>query len=184
MKSVLEDLKKKMEAALEHFKNELRNIRTGKANPGMIEGIQLEVYGSSMRIRDLANITIPEPRQLLITPFDRQNTNAIGKAIEKANLGFMPQTDATGVRINIPPMTGEIRKKMEKLCDEESEKAKVSIRIVRRDANELVEKLKAAGEIPEDTANSLKKDIQKETDKFCKDVDDVSEKKKKELSTV
>ena len=182
--SILDQTKAKMQAALDHFKNELKNIRTGRANPGMVEHVSVEVYGSAMRLKDIASISAPEARQLLITPFDPQNTNAIGKAIEKANLGFMPIVDANTVRIKIPPMTEEIRKKMAKMCHEEREQAKVSIRNVRREFNDLARKQKIDGEIAEDMLKKLEKGIQELTDKFCREADDLSEKKEKEISTI
>lgn len=182
--SVVEQTKAKMTAAIEHFKNDLKNIRTGRANPGMVEHVMVDVYGSSMRLKDLASITVPESRQLLITPFDPQNTSMVGKAIEKANIGFMPIVDGNMVRIKIPPMTEELRKKMAKICHEESEKTKVSIRNIRRDANESVRKQKADGEIAEDVMKKLEKNIQELTDKFCREADDLSEKKEKEISTI
>jgi ribosome recycling factor len=182
--SILDQTKAKMIAAIEHFKNDLKNIRTGRANPGMVEHVMVEVYGSLMRLKDIASITLPEPRQLLITPFDPQNTSVVGKAIEKANIGFMPIVDSNAVRIKIPPMTEELRKKMAKICHEEREKTKVSIRNIRRDSNEFVRKQKADGEIAEDIMKKLEKNIQELTDKFCKEVDDLSEKKEKEISTI
>lgn len=182
--SIIDQTKNKMAAAIEHFKNDLKNIRTGRANSGMVEHVMVEVYGSSMRLKDIASITVPESRQLLITPFDPQNTSAIGKSIERANLGLMPIVDGNTVRIKIPPMTEELRKKMAKICHEEREKAKVSIRNIRRDGNEAVRKQKADGEIAEDMLKKLEKNIQELTDKFCKEVDDLSEKKEKEISTI
>ncbi len=182
--SILDQTKAKMVAALEHFKNDLKNIRTGRANPGMVDQIMVEVYGSPMRLKDIASISAPEARQLLITPYDSQNVNVIGKAIERANLGFMPIVDSNVVRIKIPPMTEEIRKKMVKLCHEEREKTKVSIRNIRRDANELVRKQKTSGEIAEDMMKKLEKSIQELTDKYCEETDDISNKKEKEISTI
>ena len=182
--SILDQAKSKMLAATEHFKNDLKNIRTGRANPGMVEHVMVEVYGSPMRLKDVASITTPESRQLLITPFDPQNAGTIGKAIDKANIGFMPIVDAGSVRIKIPPMTEELRKKMVKICHDEREKAKVGIRNIRRDANETARKQKADGEIAEDMMKKLEKSIQELTDKFCKEVDDLSEKKEKEISTI
>lgn len=182
--SIIDETKTKMSSALEHFKNELKNIRTGRANPGMVEHIMVEVYGSPMRLKDIASITVPESRQLLITPFDPKNASVIGKSIEKANIGFMPIVDGGTIRIKIPPMTEELRKKMAKICHEEREKAKVSIRNIRRDANELVRKQKADGEIAEDLMKKFEKNIQELTDKFCKEADDLSEKKEKEISTI
>ena len=182
--NVMEETKKKMEAAIDHFKDELKNIRTGRASPSMVDQVTVEIYGSQMRLKDVASISTPEPRMLLITPFDPQNTNAIGKAIEKANLGFMPIVEANVVRINIPPMTEEIRKKMVKLCHELKEKAKISIRNIRREANERIKKLKNDGEIAEDRMKRLEKDIQEATDKYCKLTEEVAEKKEKEVSTI
>jgi len=182
--SILDQTKSKMTAAIEHFKEDLKNIRTGRANPGMVEHVMVEVYGSSMRLKDVASITVPESRQLLITPFDPQTAGLIGKGIEKANIGFMPIVDATSVRIKIPPMTEELRKKMAKICHDEREKTKISIRNIRRDSNEAVRQQKADGDIAEDMMKKLEKSIQEFTDKYCKEVDDLSEKKEKEISTI
>lgn len=182
--SILEDTKAKMSASIEHLKNDLKNIRTGRANPGMVDHLTVEVYGSPMRLKDVATVSVPEPRQLLITPFDPQTTNSIGKAIEKANLGVMPIVDANVIRIKIPPMTEEIRKKMAKVCHEEKEKTKISIRNTRRDANELARKQKNEGIIAEDIMKKWEKSIQEFTDKFCKEADDLAEKKEKEISTI
>lgn len=184
MSQILDQTKNKMAAAIEHLKNELKNIRTGRANPGMVEHVMVDVYGSSMRLKDIASITTPESRQLLITPFDPKNTSMIGKSIEKANIGFMPIVDGNMVRIKIPPMTEELRKKMAKLCHEESEKSKISIRNIRREANEAVRKQKADGEIPEDRLKKFEKEIQELTDKFCKEVESIAEKKEKEISVI
>jgi ribosome recycling factor len=182
--SILDQTKDKMLTAIEHFKNDLKNIRTGRANPGMVENVIVEVYGSGMRLKDIASISVPEARQLLISPFDPQNSNAIGKAIIKANLGLTPIVDANAVRINIPMMTEELREKMAKMCREEREKTKISIRNIRRDANETVRKQKADGDIAEDLMKKHEKSIQELTDKCCKEVDDLSEKKEKEISTI
>lgn len=176
--------KSKMELAIEHLKNELKGIRTGRANTGMLDNVFVEIYGSQMRIKDIASVTAPEPRQLLITPFDRQNTAAIGKSIEKANLGFMPITDANCIRIKISPMDEAMRKEMVKLCNKRCEEAKVSIRNIRRESNELAKKQKASGVIPEDQLNKLEKEIQNMTDKFCKEADEITVKKEKEITTI
>lgn len=181
---ILDDTKAKMAAVIEHLKNDLKNIRTGRANPGMVDHVTVEIYGSQMRIKDVATVSVPEPRQLLITPFDPQTTGAIGKAIEKANLGVMPIVDANVIRIKIPPMTEEIRKKMAKICGEEKEKTKVSIRNIRRDANEIVRKQKADGILAEDMMKKWEKSIQEFTDKYCKEADEIAEKKEKEISTI
>lgn len=182
--SIPDQTKNKMVAAIEHLKSELQTIRTGRANPGMVDGVFVDVYGAPMRIKDIASITTPEARQLLITPFDGKNASAIGKAIEKANLGFMPIVDGNAVRLKIPQMDDSVRKEMIKLCHKRREEAKVGIRNIRRDGNEAVRKQKTKGEIPEDLEKKFEKQIQELTDKYCKECDDLAEKKEKEISTI
>lgn len=182
--SILDQTKAKMSAAIEHLKSDLKSIRTGRANPGMVDNVTVEIYGSHMRIKEMASISVPDARQLLITPFDPQNVGPISKAIEKSNIGVNPIIDGHSIRIKIPPMTEEIRLKMAKICHEEREKTKVSIRNIRREGNEAARKQKADGEIPEDVMKKLEKNIQDLTDKSCKEADELSEKKEKELITI
>lgn len=182
--SLEDQTKAKMVIAIDHLKNELKNIRTGRANPGMVEHILVEVYGTPMRLKDVASITTPEARQLLITPFDPKNAALIGKGIEKANIGFTPVVDGHSVRLKIPPMTEEIRKKMAKLCHEERERAKIALRNARRESNEAVRKLKSTGELAEDAMKRIEKHIQELTDKYCKEADDLCEVKEKEIATI
>lgn len=182
--SITDQTKEKMQATIEHLKNELKNIRTGRANPGILDNITLEVYGTQMRLKDVASVTTPEPRMLLITPYDAKTVGAIGKAIEKANLNIMPIVDANVVRIKIPPMDDSMRKEMVKLCHKKREECKVSIRNVRRDFNEIVRKQKSDAEITEDIQKKIEKTIQELTDSFCREADDVSEKKEKEIATI
>lgn len=181
---LMEQIKTKMTAALEHLKNELKSLRTGRANTGMLDGVMAEVYGTPMRLKDIASVTAPEPRQLLVTPFDASNAAAIGKGIERANLGVMPIVDGNVVRIKIPPMDDNLRKEMVKLCHKRREEAKVSIRNIRRDGNEHARKMKNDGDMAEDQLKKAEKSIQDMTDKFCKDIDDLCEKKEKEIATI
>ena len=173
-----------MNAALNHLAQELKNIRTGRANPGILDSVTLEVYGSQMRLKDVANITVPEPRQLLITPFDKKNNGAIGKAIEKANLGLRPIVEGDMVRINIPAMDETVRKDMIKLCHKRLEEAKVGIRNVRAHFNKIARDEKAQSLISEDIMKKLEKEIQNLTDKYCKMADDISAQKEKEILTI
>jgi|688.fasta_scaffold04572_7 ribosome recycling factor len=182
--SILDQAKTKMAAVIDHLKEELKSIRTGRANPGMLDHVMVEVYGTSMRIKDLASVTVPEPRQLMISPFDATNKNAIAKAIEKANLGVMPIVDGNVIRIKIPPMNEELRKEMTKLCHKRGEECKVGVRNVRRDANEVIRKQKNEGLIAEDELKKLEKQIQDLTDKFCREADEIAAKKEKEVSTI
>lgn len=184
MSSIIDQTKAKMTAALEHLKNELKNIRSGRANPAMLDNVQADIYGSMMRLKDIASVSAPEPRQLLITPFDPHNAGVISKAIERANLGVQPILDGNIVRIKIPPMDDSLRKEMVKLCHKKREESKVSIRNIRRDSNEAVKKQKNDGIIPEDVMKKQEKSVQELTDKFCKEADDLSDKKEKEIITV
>lgn len=179
-----EQTKAKMLAALEHLKTELKTIRTGRANPAMVEGVIVEVYGAPARLKDIASINAPEARMLVITPFDPKNAAAIGKAIEKANIGVSPIVDGNMVRIRIPQMDENMRKEMVKMCHKRLEEAKISIRNIRRDGNDTIRKLKAAGEIAEDIMKKTEKNIQDLTDKYCKEADDIAEKKEKEVSSI
>ena len=176
-----DDVKKAMQAAVEHLREELKSLRTGRANPGILDNVNVEVYGTQMRLRDIANITIPESRQLLITPYDANNTGVIAKAIEGANLNLQPMIDGNVVRINIPPMDESVRKDMVKLCKKKEEEAKVSVRDARRKFNEMLRKEKAGGEITEDIQKKSEKMVQDFTDKFCKEIDNICSDKEKEI---
>lgn len=179
--SIKKHAKKEMELALEHLAKELQNIRTGRANPGMVENLPVEVYGAQMKIKEVASITCPESRQLLISPFDQNNSAAIGKSIEKANLGFLPIVEANLVRINIPPMDESLRKEMVKLLHKKREEAKVSVRHVRAKYNKQA---KADSDLTEDDVKHHEKEIQELTDDFCSRVDKACEAKESEISTI
>jgi len=181
---VLDQTKQKMQAALEHLKAELKSIRTDRANPHMLDGVMVDVYGSPMRLRDIATVTTPESRQLLISPFDGKNSASIGKALEKANLGISPIVEGNAVRIKIPPMDTSVRSKMVEMCHKKREESKVGVRNIRRDANELIKKLKSSGDLTEDEQKKLEKQIQDLTDRSCKEADDLAAVKEKEVTTV
>lgn len=178
------EAKEKMGQVLNHYKEELKQIRTGKANPGILDNVFVNVYGTDMRLRDMAQITTPEPRLILITPFDRSNAGAIGKAIEKANLNINPIVDGNVVRLNVPPMDEAARKEMVKLVHRKKEDCKVSIRNTRRDLNEKARKEKQDGLMTEDVLKRSEKEIQEETDAFCKMADELAVAKEKEVMTI
>jgi ribosome recycling factor len=150
----------------------------------MLDNVLVDAYGATMKIRDLATISSPEPRQILVSPYDPSTKDAIAKGIEKGNIGIRPIVDGNVVRLNVPPMDESMRKEMVKICHKEREKAKVSIRNIRRDSNEIVRKQKGEGEIPEDLMKKIEKEIQDLTDKFCKIADDVSAVKEKEITHI
>jgi ribosome recycling factor len=144
----------------------------------------VELYGSPAPLKAVANVTVPEARQILVTPFDPSTCHAIAKGIEAANLGIHPIVDGKVVRINVPPMDETIRKQIAKQCKELGEKAKIALREVRRKFNDLVRKQKADGTLPEDMMKKLEKSIQDFTDRFCKDADSACAEKEKEIMTV
>jgi ribosome recycling factor len=178
---IVDQTKAKMQAAVEHLKTELKSIRTGRANAGMVDGILVEVYGSNMRIKEIASVSSTDSKTLLITPFDPKNAPFISKAIEKANIGMMPILDGHSVRLKIPMMDEAMRKEMVKLCHKKREESKVRIRTERQKGNELLKKAKTASEIPEDLFKKQEKQIQELTDKACKEADDISTQKEEEV---
>lgn len=182
--STVDETKSKMNAALQHFKEELKKLRTGRANASILDSVQVEVYGSQMRLKEIANVTTPESRQLLITPFDPQTAGSIAKAIEKAELNLQPILEGNTVRINVPPMDENLRKEIVKQGKKKAEEAKVGIREIRRKSNETVRKLKADSRITEDEMKKDEKTIQDLTDKYCKEIDDLFTAKEKEIMIV
>lgn len=170
--------KQKMDAAIQHLTSELNAIRTGTASPALLDGITVEVYGSSMRLKDLCSITKPETRTLLLTPYDSNNAGVIGKAIEKANIGLRPIVDGNAVRITMSALSAEEREKWRKLCRKKGEEAKVSVRNVRREAND------ACKAMAEDERKRTEKKTQELTDDYCKMIDELCEKKDSELMAV
>ncbi len=184
MSNVEAQVKAAMQAAFDHLKSELKTLRTGRANAAILDKVHVEIYGSHMLLKALANINVPEARQIVVTPFVHANIIAISKAIEMDNLGINPIVDGKVIRINVPPMDESIRKQIAKQCKEHGEKTKVSLREVRRKFNDLVRKQKADGLIPEDQMKKAEKQIQELTDKFCKDVDTTCAEKEKEIMTI
>ena len=184
MTDVTKETEKKMNGVIEHLKHELKGLRTGRANPAVVEMVTVDVYGAQMRLKDLATIAVPEPRQLLITPYDSKNVHAIAKGIEAANLNLQPMVDGNIVRIKIPEMDKNVRQEMAKQAKKKCEEAKVGIRNARRDGNEAIRKQKTDGDVPEDVMKKTEKKIQELTDKYCIMADKLGEEKEKEIMTI
>ncbi len=182
--SVAKQAKQQMDNVIEFFKNELKTLRTGRANTALLDGVSVEVYGTQMRIKELASVSTPEPRQILITPFDPQTAGPIAKSIEKANLNLLPIVEKQMIRINVPPMDESMRKTIVKQGKEKKEKALVSIREVRRKFNEMARKQKADGTLTEDILKKEEKLIQEHTDQACKEVESLFAAKEKEILTI
>lgn len=184
MSNIESQVKTAMQGAVDHLKQELKSLRTGRANASILDHVHVEVYGSKVNLKTLANITVPESRQIVVTPFDLTTVHAIAKGIEAANLGIHPIVDGKVVRLNVPPMDQTIRKQIAKQCKELGEKAKIAMRDIRRKFNELVRKQKTSGEITEDQMKKSEKTIQELTDRYCKDCDTVCAEKEKDIMTV
>jgi ribosome recycling factor len=181
--SLLGQVIDQMNKAISHLENELLRIRAGKASPTMLEGIYVDYYGASTALSQVANVNTPDARTIVIQPWEKNLIKAIEKAIIDSNLGFNPQNDGAMVRINVPPLSEDRRKEMVKRAKAEGENAKVSIRTMRRDANEVVKKAQKNG-LPEDLAKDVEAKVQKVTDDFIVKVDKHLEAKEKEIMTV
>lgn len=181
---ILLEAEEKMIKTEEFVQHEFAGVRTGKASPGLVENIMVEVYGSQMRIRELAGITTPESRMLLIQPWDATTVHPIEKAIQKANLGLNPAVDKKFIRIVLPELSTERRQEFVKAVKRMSEDGRVAIRHVRRDAMELLKKESKAGGVTEDDIKNAEKEIQKLTDDYIAKIDVHLAAKEKEIMTI
>ena len=175
------NLEEKMQKALEHLDSEFQGIRTGRAHPGLVDSVKVDYYGSPTPIKQLATVTVPEARVLVIAPFDKSATKLIEKAILAANIGITPNVDGNNIRLVVPELTGERRKEFVKMASKVAEDTKVALRNIRRDANDAYKKQEKASEITEDDLKKLLDDAQKTTDKFIAKVDEEFKKKEKEI---
>ena len=179
----LSEMKNDMINSLNFLKKELEQIRAGKANPKMLEGVKVDYYGTPTPIEQVASIGTPDPKQILIQPWEKSMIGPIEKAIMAANLGFNPQNNGEIIRVIVPTLTEERRKELVKRTKQETEQAKVNIRNIRRNANDQAKKLKDNG-VSEDEIKKLENDIQKATDTFIADIDKLFAMKEKEIMTV
>jgi len=179
----LEEAKEKMEHAIQHLEREFQKIRAGKANPNMLSGVRVDYYGVSTPIEQTSNINTPDPRQIIVQPFDKSTIHEIEKAILNANLGFNPQNEGELIRIQVPPLTEERRIELVKKAKHVGEETKIGIRNARRHANDEAKKLEKEG-MAEDEAKRLEEEIQKLTDKYIAKVDELVEAKEEDIMTV
>lgn len=171
----------KMEKAVEHLQSDFNGIRSGRASPALVDGVKVNYYGAPTPLKSLANIGVPEPNMLVIKPFDPGSLSEIEKAIQKSELGIQPQNDGKLIRLTIPPLSEERRRQYVKRAKEVAEAQRVAIRNVRRDANKEADGLVNGGELPEDQFEKLKEEIDKITKTYTQKVDDMLDKKTKEL---
>lgn len=174
----------KMNKTIAVLKKELSSMKAGRANPAMLDRIEVEYYGTVTPLTQLANITAPEPRVLMIHPWDKSSIKAIEKAILKSDLGINPSNDGVAIRLVIPELTEETRKNLVKVVKKTGEDAKVAIRAIRRDCNDKIKNLKKENELPEDEIKKAEDEIQKRTDAHIKEIEKLVEAKEKEIMSV
>ena len=182
--SVLLDAEERMEKALGVLRDKYRGMRTGRATPGLVDEIRVDYYGSPTPMKQISNITAPEPDQLVIKPFDPSALGNIEKAILKSDIGIHPQNDGKILRLQIPPLSQERRRQLATWAKEVGEEARIAIRNIRRDANRQGDQLKKESSLSEDDLKSLKDEIQKLTKTFEEKVDGALGQKTKELTTM
>lgn len=179
--TILLDVEERMEKAVAVLKQALGGIRTGRANPGLVDSIRVEAYGSPTPLKQLATIGAPEPNQIVIRPFDPGTLKDIEKAIQSSDLGFNPMNDGRVVRINIPPLSTEMRKKLVARIKELSEEARVAIRNVRRDGNKLADQEQKDKLLTEDDRDQVKEEVQELTKTYENQVGELSKAKEAEV---
>ncbi|MDP2671143.1 MAG: ribosome recycling factor [bacterium] len=184
MEQLLTQTKEKMNKALSHLDEELKGVRTGRATPALIEGVKVAVYGSPLNLRDVASVNAPEPRMLLVQPWDPNNTDAVAKAIREAGLGFNPIVEANLVRVPVPELTEERRNELTKLVSEKAEGARVALRAIRREAMETIDKEKKNSQISEDEQKRHQEQVQKITDEDMKTLEERVKSKQAELAQI
>jgi len=182
--NIIKETEQKMEKSIEVIRREFATVRTGRASRSLVENIKVDYYGSSIPIRQLANISIPEAQLIVIQPWDPTALEAIERAIMKSNLGLMPNNDGKVIRISVPQLSQERREDLIKIIKNIAEQGRVSIRSIRRDSNEKLKKAKLSSEISEDEEFKLHKEVQNLTDKYIKEIDDLFEHKEKEIREI
>lgn len=179
----LEDCTENMAKAVAHAESELTKIRAGKASPGMLDGVYVDYYGSMTPLSQISNINTTDARTIIVQPWEKNMLSAIEKAIIDSNIGLNPQNDGSIIRLAVPPLTEERRRDLVKKVKEEAEKGRVSVRNIRKDANESIKKLKNDG-VSEDEIKSGEAEVQKLTDSYIAKVDQLTELKEKDIMTV
>lgn len=180
----MELLEEKIQKSETLLKEDLATVRAGRANAALVDKVMVDYYGSPTPLKALANISVPEPRMLLISPFDPKSIPEVEKAINVANIGINPVNDGKVIRLQIPQVTEERRKELTKTVKKMGEDTKVAVRNLRRDANDKVKKLEKAGDYTEDDVKETLDDIQKLTDKSIKEIDEIVAAKEKEIMEV
>jgi len=184
MEEILKNTESRMEKTIDVVSNQLARLRTGKASPALIEGIKVDYYGTPTPLNQIASISTPEPRLIVIHPWDKSALSAIEKAILASDIGLTPQSDGNVVRIPIPPLTEERRKELVKVARKIVEEGKVALRNIRREVVEQIKRMQKDGELPEDDAYRLQDKVQELIDKFYDKLEELLKIKEEEIMTV
>lgn len=178
---VIKDAKSRMQKAVEATRREFSSVRTGRANPALLEQVKVDYYGVPTPINQVATVTVPEPRLLVVAPWDKKMVKDVERAILKSELGLTPSSDGAVIRLPIPPLTEERRRDLAKVVRRQTEEGRVAVRNIRREAKEMIEELEEGGEVSEDGATRALEELQKLTDEFIAAVDKALEAKEKEI---
>ncbi len=178
---ILLDVEERMEKAVARLKSDLSGIRTGRANPGLVDSLRVEAYGSPVPMKTLASVGAPEPNQIVIRPYDPSTIKDIEKAIQASDLGFTPQNDGRVIRLNVPPLSGEVRRKMVNRVRELAEEAKVAIRNVRRDGNKMADQAEKDKDLSEDDRDRIKDQIQDLTKQYEGQANELAKKREQDV---
>jgi ribosome recycling factor len=184
VQETLKEAEQKMHSAVSVARDELASIRTGRANPKLLDRIIIDYYGTQVPLRDLASFSVPEPRLLVIQPYDRNAMTAMEKGIMSSDLGLTPTNDGNVIRLSFPPLTEERRKELTKLARDRGEEGRVAVRNVRRHAKETLERLEREHTISEDDLRRAERELQRLTDQFIEEIDELLGHKEKELLEV
>ncbi|XP_020238686.1 ribosome-recycling factor, chloroplastic [Cajanus cajan] len=182
--AIEKDAKNRMERTIDNVRTNFSSIRTGRANPAMLDKIEVEYYGTPVSLKSIAQISTPDASSLLVQPYDKSSLKAIEKAIVSSDLGMTPNNDGELIRLSIPQLTSDRRKELSKIVAKQAEEGKVALRNIRRDALKAYDKLEKEKKLSEDNVKDLSSDLQKLTDEYMKKVDTIFKQKEKELLTV
>ena len=184
VQEVYSGTEEKMQKAVAALKRDLSTLRAGRATPALLDKITVDYYGTATPINQLANVSVPEPRLLIIQPWDKKSVSDIERAILKSDLGLTPNSDGTILRLSIPQLTEERRRELVKIVKKKAEEGRVAVRNIRREANEELKKMEKGSDITEDQLRKSQDDVQKMTDKYIEEVEKVLSAKEKEIMEV
>ena len=184
VKDILASHEERMKKSIEALKHEFASLRAGRATPSLLDKVMVNYYGAPTPVNQIAKVSVPEPRMIMIQPWEKSILHDIEVAIMKSDLGLSPNSDGTAIRLSIPALTQERRQELVKTVNKKTEEAKVALRNIRRDAMDKAKAMKKAGELTEDTQKTMEEEVQKLTDKYIKNIDAAVEEKQKEIMSV